>query len=87
VANETVTDSEIEAFIAKLNSVDFTDKERSLLRGIIGAALPEEVKGFDNNDPFAGLSPEQLAMTLQLYENRKVTSAHPGVSPAARHRG
>jgi len=55
MASESVTDGEIEAFMTKLSSVDFTDKERSMLRGMMGASVGE-VEGFDN-----ALSPSQRA--------------------------
>ena len=57
MASESVTDGEIKAFMTKLSSVDFTDKERSMLQGMVGA-LTGEVEGFDNS-----LSPSQRAAT------------------------
>ena len=65
MANESVTNGEIEAFTAKLNSVDFTEKERSMLHGMIGALVGEgEVEGFDNS-----LSPSQRAAATPKVNN------------------
>jgi hypothetical protein len=80
VADETVTDAELEAFMMKLASVDLTDKERALLRGMVDAAAPAEVQGFDKsvppsqtaattaaaNNPWAGLTPAQYAYAQSI---------------------
>jgi hypothetical protein len=80
VADETVTDGELEAFMNKLASVDLTDKERALLRGMVDAAVPGDVQGFDKsvppsqaaattastNNPWAGLSPSQYAYAQSI---------------------
>ena len=68
MAVETITDSDFEAFIAKLNSVDFTDTERSLLGQIFAAAAPGEVEGFGTA---LTLTPAQIAALVQ----RKISGA------------
>jgi len=83
VAVETITDSDFEAFIAKLNSVDFTDKERSLLRGIFAAAVPAEVEGFDGGALWESLSPSQQASASAVFPP-KSPAALPNVPPRPR---
>ena len=82
MANETVTDADVEAVIAKLNSVDFTDTERSLLRQIFAAAAPGEVEGFGTA---LTLTPAQLA-ALGGWDKMFPPSAYDGMTPAQQKR-
>ena len=78
MANETVTDAEVEAVIAKLNSVDFTDTERSLLGQIFAAAAPGEVEGFGTA---LTLTPAQIA-ALGGWDKMFPPSEYKGMTPA-----
>ena len=69
MADETMTDEELEALVKKLNAAGLTEKEQSFLGTIFATAAPGEVEGFGIFSGLLGqgVSPEAAQRAIKTY--------------------